>query len=192
MTELMEPVLLLGRMLSTILAGEQVAADRSDDVATAYALAGRDLLTGLANRRGWEAALRLEEQRALQYGHAVSVVAVDLDGLKLINDARGHASGDAALLACGAVLRDVCRPGDALARLGGDEFGVLAVECDARSARALSVRLSVKLRALGVAASLGYAARRPHESIDQTWQRADEAMYRNKRRRHQQRGLGSA
>ena len=183
MTELLGPVQLLGRLLSTIIAGEQMAADRSTDAARAYALAERDRLTGLRNRRGWEAALFAEEQRARRYGSALSILVLDLDDLKQINDRHGHAAGDAALRACADVLRSVCRPGDGLARLGGDEFGVLAVECDAACARALGVRLRLRLRAAGSAVSFGYTTLRPDERLQDSWQRADEAMYRDKRRR---------
>jgi diguanylate cyclase (GGDEF)-like protein len=180
----LESAQLLSRMLSTILAGEQVAADRSQDAAQAYALAERDRLTGLRNRRGWEDALLCEEQRSRHYGSAVSVLTLDVDGLKRVNDTAGHDAGDEVLATCARVLRDTCRPGDALARVDGDEFGVLAVECDAVSARVLASRLRVRLRAVGVAASLGSATRRPYEGLDETWHRAEEAMHAEKGRRH--------
>lgn len=175
---------LLARMLSTILAGEQVAVDRSHEAAQAYALAERDRLTGLRNRRGWEDALHSEEQRSRHYGSAVSVLTLDVDGLKRVNDAAGHDAGDAVLATCSDVLHETCRPGDVLARVDGDEFGVLAVECDAVSARVLASRLRVRLRAVGVAASLGFATRRPYEGLDETWLRAEEAMHVEKGRRH--------
>ena len=176
-------VQLTGRMLSTILAGERIAAERSQEAADAYALAERDRLTGLRNRRGWEVALRAEEQRARRHGSPVSVVVLDLDDLKMVNDAAGHAAGDSMLVDCAAVLTGTCRPHDSLARTGGDEFGLLVVECDPVSARALTMRLRVALRSAGVAASVGWATRRPGEQLAQTWQRADEAMYHDKRRR---------
>ena len=173
----------VGRMLSTIAAGEQIAVDRSQEAARAYALAKLDRLTGLRNRRGWEAARGAEEQRARRYGSPVSVLVVDLDDLKGINDTAGHAAGDAVLVACGQALQDVCRPADTVARTGGDEFSVLAVQCDAVSAVALARRARVQLRAAGVAASVGVAARRPHEGLEDTWRRADQAMYRDTRHR---------
>jgi len=70
-----------------------------------------------------------------------------------------------------------------LSRLGGDEFGILAVECDVRSARALSGRLRVHLRSTGIPVSLGCATRRHGEGLEDTWQRADEDMHRVKRSR---------
>ena len=97
-------VKVVSRMLSTIAASERIAADRSYDATRAYALAALDLLTGLRNRRGWEAARHAEEQRSRRYGSPVSVLVLDLDDLKSINDTDGHAAGDAALITCGRVL----------------------------------------------------------------------------------------
>ena len=102
---------------------------------------------------------------------------LDLDGLKNVNDQSGHDAGDRLLISCGDVLSGTCRPGDALSRLGGDEFGILAVECDVRSARALIARLRAHLRSAAVPVSLGCATRRHGETLDDTWQRADQAMH---------------
>lgn len=176
-------VQLVGQMLSTILAAEQVALARAEDAAAAYALAERDRLTGLRNRRGWESALAQENARCHRYGSTASVLALDLDDLKRTNDLAGHTAGDDLLVHCAAVLTGTSRPVDALARLGGDEFGVLAVECDAVAVRALLARLRVQLRSAGVAASAGSATRRAGEDLTDTWKRADQAMYRDKRRR---------
>ena len=179
----LEPARLLARMLSTILAGEQAAADRSHDAAAAFALAERDPLTRLRNRRGWEAALAEEEQRSRRYGSPVSLLALDLDGLRRLDEDEGRAAGDVALAACAAVLEGGRRPGDTVARLGGDDFGVLAVECDAVCARALERQLRVRLRSVGLAVSLGTATRRPHEGLAGTWERAGAALERDERRR---------
>lgn len=184
LTEVMEGAVVLARMLTTILAREQDAADRSAEAAAAYALAARDGLTGLLNARGWRAALDVEEQRVRRYGGPVSVLVLDLDELKHINDSAGHAKGDATLQSCARVLSHTSRPGDVCARIGGDEFTVLAVECDPVSVRALAVRLRGALRAAGVEASLGSATRRVAEPLEKTVERADQAMLRDKQRRH--------
>lgn len=183
LAESLTVVQLVGQMLSTIVAREQMARARSEDAATAYALAERDELTKLRNRRGWTSALVQEEIRCQRYGSTGSVLVLDLDDLKRTNDTGGHDAGDRLLVRCGAVMGQVSRPGDTLARIGGDEFGVLAVECDAVSLRAMLHRMRVQLRASGVSASVGAATRRPGEDLADTWKRADEAMYRDKRRR---------
>ncbi len=172
MRALREPMQLAGRMLSTILAGERATADRSREAAEAYALAERDRLTGLRNRRGWDVVLDLEDERSRHYGGAVSVVVLDLEP---------PARTDVGLLACAALLREVTGPGAALAHAGGGRFTVLAVECDVVSARALAVRLRVRLRVLGVPASLGVATRRPHEGLQRTCQRAGDDAARHRR-----------
>lgn len=183
MADAMGAVQLVGQMLSTIVAREQMAQARSADAAAAYALAERDQLTGLRNRRGWQAALEQEEIRCRRYGSAASVVVLDLDDLKRVNDTGGHPAGDELLTLCAEVLRVAGRPGDTLARTGGDEFAVLAVECDPLSQRALEARLRTRLRAAGVSASAGGATRRTGEQLAETWARADAAMYQDKRRR---------
>ena len=183
LVDALEPVRLIGRMLSTVLAGEASARERSAEAAAAFALAEHDLLTGLRNRRGWESALAGEHLRCQRYGGAASVLVVDLDELKDINDRAGHAAGDDLLTRCAALLADESRPADVVARLGGDEFAVLAVECDALCVRALQTRLRVRLRSAGISASVGSATRRSGEDLELTWQRSDQAMYRDKRRR---------
>lgn len=185
LTGSMGVVSVIGQMLSTIVAREQVAHARSADAAAAYALAERDQLTGLRNRRGWATALEHEEIRCRRYGSAAGVLVLDLDELKRVNDTAGHTAGDELLALCAEVLRVTIRPGDTVARTGGDEFAVLALECDATSLRALEERLRLQLRAAGVSAATGRATRRPGEHLTRTWQRADAAMYEDKRRRGQ-------
>jgi diguanylate cyclase (GGDEF)-like protein len=90
------------------------------------ALAGTDALTGLLNRRALEGRFAEEFARALRFRHPLSVLALDLDGLKEVNDREGHRRGDAALRATALALRAGCRITDVAARWGGDEFAVLA------------------------------------------------------------------
>jgi diguanylate cyclase (GGDEF)-like protein len=178
-------------MLSTILAGETLAAERSADAAAAQALAERDVLTDLRNRRGWNAALDQEQQRAARYGHATSVLVVDMDGLKAINDSGGHAAGDLALQSMASLLGAACRPADVVARTGGDEFCVLAVEAGARAAHALAARIRDRLHPAGLRASVGVATRRRNEQLTETTRRADEAMNKIKTDRRRARAPGT-
>jgi diguanylate cyclase (GGDEF)-like protein len=163
-------------MLSTILAGEALAAERSADDAAAQALAERDVLTDLRNRRGWNAAIEQEQQRAARCGHPTSVLVVDMDGLKAVNDSSGHAAGDLALQSMATVLGAACRPADVVARTGGDEFCVLAVEAGARAAHALAARIRDRVDRAGLRAGVGVATRRRNEQLTETTRRADDAM----------------
>lgn len=84
--------------------------------------ASRDYLTGLLNRRVMESALDREYKRAIRYGDALSLVILDLDDLKLINDSYGHGAGDEALKYLGRKLLEMSRETDIVTRFGGDEF----------------------------------------------------------------------
>ena len=89
------------------------------------ALARTDPLTGLLNRRGLNEALERETARARRTGATVTLVLLDLDRFKTLNDSHGHAAGDAALVDVADVLRRGLRAGDVAGRWGGDEFGVV-------------------------------------------------------------------
>lgn len=164
---------LIARMLSTILAREQFARARSEDAAAAYALVERDALTGLLNRRGWEAQLAREDNRCQRNRAVGSALAL------AVGDARaGDNSGEDHLTRCTTALKADGRPGDLLARVGGNDFTVLAVECDSAGATALSSRLRARLHAAGVTASVVSATRHPDESLLDTWHRAEQALGR--------------
>jgi diguanylate cyclase (GGDEF)-like protein len=114
------------------------------------ALSVTDPLTGLANRRRLLAAFADELNRSARYGTPLALLLVDLDRLKEINDRRGHAQGDRALLLVADSLRQSCRATDLAARTGGDEFLVLAVNTTAGEALALAHRICATVRRNGV------------------------------------------
>ena len=146
------------------------------------ATAREDPLTGLANRRMWDERLEEEMERSVRSGTALSVVMVDLDGFKAVNDAGGHEAGDRLLQDLARAWRAAVRGGgDFLARLGGDEFGLLAPGSDEIGARALAKRLWEAIPQ-GVSASVGAATWDRTEGASDLLRRADRAMYRNKRR----------
>jgi GGDEF domain-containing protein len=132
-----------------------------------------DALTSIPNRRGWDSAL----EAALATGGQLSVIAIDLDGLKQVNDTDGHEAGDQLLRRACAVWGSRLRSGDIVARLGGDEFAVLLPEASLLTAQAVAARLG----AGGVACSLGIAAWDQRETAAELVARADAALYNAKR-----------
>jgi len=103
--------------------------------------ASRDALTGLYNRGYFHEVLEREMARAVRYGDVLSVVMIDLDEFKQVNDDHGHPAGDAVLCDVARMLRPGLRDGDVLARYGGDEFCVLLPNTDAEAARGVAERL---------------------------------------------------
>ena len=176
---------LQARLLSTLLAAELRLDETRRRAERAEADALLDPLTGLVNRRGWQMLLDREEQRCRRYGTVASVLAIDLDGLKTVNDQSGHAAGDALLHRAAQVLRDAFRSTDVAARLGGDEFAVLAVETDTVGAQHERHRLQRLFDTAGVPASVGVATRQPVTGLAGAWAAADAEMYRIK---HAKRG----
>ena len=136
-----------------------------------------DGLTRVANRRAWDEALIMEEGRRQRYGHCYGLIVVDLDGFKQINDRQGHQAGDQVLQAAARQLAQQLRGTDLLARVGGDEFALLIFNPTAEGLDELTERLSDSLRKAGIHASIGAARSEALATLDQTWAKADAAMY---------------
>lgn len=116
-------------------------AERRDSLERLAALAHRDELTGLLNRRGFLVASDALLRTAQEHGKQLTVLFVDIDGLKMVNDRFGHSTGDRVITAVAAALRDSFRDRDAVGRIGGDEFCVTALSRDAQSTVQLRRRL---------------------------------------------------
>ena len=143
-----------------------------------------DGLTGVANRRSFNEMLAREFERAKRYDHPLSLVMIDLDHLKKINDTFGHQTGDEAIKAIGAVLRQSSRSVDLPARYGGEEFCVLLPNTEIDMAEQLAERLrrlinEVTIPQVGnISASVGVATYPQHaDDPDILLKRADEALY---------------
>ncbi len=149
-----------------------------------HRLATEDSLTGLANRRLWEALIRHEVASANRYKQTLSIALIDLDGFKGINDAHGHLHGDEILQQVSAALREVCRAGDTPARWGGDEFGLLLLKCDTRDARSIVNRLGDELGDI-IRISAGIATWEPGKTADEMIREADRSLYESKSERIQ-------
>jgi diguanylate cyclase (GGDEF)-like protein len=104
-------------------------------------LSSRDALTGLANRRTFEAALAREIDRVARSGEPALLLALDIDHFKRINDAHGHAAGDLVLKAVAAALVETVRPMDVVARVGGEEFAIVLPNCPPAFGETVAERL---------------------------------------------------
>jgi diguanylate cyclase (GGDEF)-like protein len=155
-------------------------------------LATTDPLTGLVNARGFHDRLRHELGRADRYQEPLSLLILDLDGLKRVNDHLGHEAGDAALRSIAGAIRSELREIDLGARLGGDEFGVLAPRTTEESALVLAERLrscvvasSHDVLGHSTTISIGIAslipARNERSTAAALIAAADAALYRAKR-----------
>lgn len=149
-----------------------------------------DLLTGVLNRAGLDAALHREQQHALRTGEALSILMIDLDRFKTLNDEHGHLAGDRALRCVADALLAAVRGSDYVGRYGGDEFLIILPAASSSAAARLAARLrSVRMPAISVGAegeivvqiSIGEATMTPDDTIESLVERADRAMYRIKR-----------
>jgi len=152
-------------------------------------LAGKDALTGLANRRRLEAELQRSVAETKRYGGPLSIAVLDLDGFKAVNDTAGHQAGDNLLRAFAGLLRDATREADLPARLGGDEFVILMPRTALAGAKGMVERLRQSFidiaKPVGngqVSLSGGVTELVPKDTPDKLLDRADKALYEAKDR----------
>lgn len=151
-----------------------------------YKLAALDQLTGLYNRRSGEQRLAQEMSRAQRHGRPLTVLLMDLDGLKQVNDRHGHAAGDTLLKGFADRLQRAIRGSDLAVRLGGDEFMALLPECRAEEVRHVLARIEgLELDCDGEKVRLqfsrGWTDYKAGETPQELLQRADQELYANKR-----------
>lgn len=178
-----------GETYGCVLVLHDVTEGRARSRELSY-LAAHDQLTGLINRREFENRLRVLNERAHDAGNAHSVLVVDLDRFKPVNDRGGHAAGDELLRSLAQLLRHSLRDVDTVARIGGDEFAVILTHCPAQQGVEIARQLCAAIgefrfryadETFTVGASIGMAV------IDGGWQgieellrAADAACYRAK------------
>lgn len=153
-------------------------------------LATTDSLTGALNHRHFMQQATAEVHRAHRYNHSLTLLMLDADHFKQINDVHGHAAGDQVLREIVNTLRQELRENDLLGRLGGEEFAVVLPETDMAPAVAVAERLRERLaslrfqgpdRAFGITVSIGLATRLPNEeTLESLLRRVDQALYRAK------------
>ena len=153
----------------------RLAVARSRDRRRAARRALVDPLTQLANRRGAIRGLMHGAARARRDGSPVSILLLDLDHFKAINDTFGHDEGDRVLRRVGGVLAGVVRREEVAARIGGDEFAVVAL-CSLRDARAVARRIQDGLAREGIRASIAAGELRSGERLRDFYRRTDEML----------------
>lgn len=150
-------------------------------------LATTDPLTQCVNRRAMGGHLAEAQGRFERYDRPYSVVLIDLDRFKSINDTLGHGTGDRVLTTCSQLLTDLLRSGDVLSRWGGEEFLLLLPETEESQAVVLADRLRLRLEEYdfripnrGVTFSAGVAGARPQQTPEELIRRADQGLYQAK------------
>lgn len=146
-----------------------------------------DHLTGIANRMYFMEYFTKVHANAIRHGLPLTLVMVDIDDFKAINDSYGHQVGDEVLIAIAQLLRSGCREEDLAARFGGEEFTILLVHTNAEQGKLQVERIRRDLENLDidkigslVTASFGLSALTDNKSIDKMINQADQALYQAK------------
>lgn len=179
---------LVSNMTAVLILVGILLAHRDEAARALERLATTDGLTGVLNRRAWLLAADIELSNSIRFQRPMTVLMIDIDYFKQVNDARGHEAGDHALQFFAAGLRAACRSGDIVCRYGGEEFCVLLIESDEDAAHAFDQRMRAYLQdaAMGELGYLldysgGVARRAPEETrMADILRRADSALYQAK------------
>lgn len=183
-------VILLYSISSVLTERERLNKELASLLRVAEIIAGQDHLTGLANRRSFDALLKREWRRAIREKGSLSLLMIDVDHFKALNDAYGHLVGDECLKRVGEILaQEPLRETDLAARFGGDEFAIVLLRSSAHGAEALGQRLrsSIEQAAIPhptspnriVTVTIGVSTLAPRQdmTVDTLLQQADETLY---------------
>lgn len=181
----------LAELVAAVLEGPAQALDNALQLRRAEALSVTDDLTQLYNSRYMNQVLRRESKRASRSGRPLSLLFMDLDGFKSVNDGHGHLAGSKALVEAAAVIRGSARETDIVARFGGDEFSIMLPDTGSEGAAAVGERVRERIAAhpflagdglsLRLTASVGVATLPDvAASAEELVRAADMAMYQVK------------
>lgn len=154
---------------------------------TLKTLAYTDSLTGLGNRRNLLEVTNHEIYRSKRHFHPISMMIIDVDDFKSINDQYGHLKGDEVLFEVGQCFNKIIRNTDLKVRYGGDEFAVLLLDTDIEKAFETAERLRLEISNIDVeipikfTVSIGISELEPSDTFETFFQRADEALYKAKK-----------
>ncbi len=176
----------IARMRDQIAAQVDCLAKVETLASEVYKLAALDQLTGLYNRRSGEQRMSQEISRAQRHNRPLTVLLIDLDGLKKINDTYGHAAGDSVIKGFADRLQRAIRGSDLAVRLGGDEFMAILPECRSEEVhrvldRVRGLEVQVEGAKLRPTFSCGWTDYQMDETQQEFVERADKALYVNKR-----------
>ena len=169
---------------------EQERGRLQETVEKARAEAFTDALTGLSNRHAFDRRLQEEYARWSRYGNPLSMIVIDVDHFKKVNDTYGHLAGDKVLHVIGAHLKNSTRTIDFTARFGGEEFVVLLPDTDIGGAKSVAekIRQAVEQKPfrsgssrVNITVSCGVASFQQGDGRKAPFERADEALYLAKR-----------
>ena len=179
------------QMLNTLANQASIALENAKLYGQTLDMALTDGMTGLKNRRAFYESLDLSLATATAEGHPLSLLMVDSDSLKQINDLYGHGAGDDYIVHLARVIGDCVHPQDVVARFGGDEFMIIAPETDIQGAKLMANAIVERIRGadwsvagqrVGATVSVGVATfPQDAASRDELIRAADVAMYRAKR-----------
>jgi diguanylate cyclase (GGDEF)-like protein len=180
------PITEIYEHLITLVHNLKTTQDRLKTMAT------RDLLTGLYNRNYFNETITREIEKAKRYGENLSIIMIDIDKFKYINDTYGHLHGDGILKECASILRKAVRGSDILCRFGGDEFVIVTPETDCRGNNAVVSRINGFISKWNeeysspgyeLSFSIGCSILKKGKNLLDALHEADILMYENKRKK---------